>query len=55
MPQLNPTPWFTILVFSWVLLLVILPPKILTFILPNDPTPQNIQKPKMEAWNWPWY
>nr|YP_010956618.1 ATP synthase F0 subunit 8 [Gastropsetta frontalis]WMY89711.1 ATP synthase F0 subunit 8 [Gastropsetta frontalis] len=55
MPQLNPAPWFMILVFSWAVFLTIIPPKILAHAFPNEPTSQSTQKLKAEAWNWPWY
>nr|BBU26206.1 ATPase subunit 8 [Luciocephalus pulcher] len=55
MPQLNPTPWFAVLAFSWLVFLFILPPKILTHTFPNGPTLKSAEKPKTESWNWPWY
>nr|AAP75343.1 ATP synthase 8 [Chrysiptera talboti] len=55
MPQLDPAPWLVILVFSWLVFLIIIPPKILAHISPNDPTNQSIQTPKMEPWVWPWH
>nr|QUJ18340.1 ATP synthase protein 8 [Plectroglyphidodon johnstonianus] len=55
MPQLNPTPWFPILVLSWLAFLIILPPKVLAHVFPNEPTPQSAEKPKTEPWTWPWY
>nr|NP_443246.1 ATP synthase F0 subunit 8 [Harpadon microchir]BAB70031.1 ATPase subunit 8 [Harpadon microchir] len=55
MPQLNPAPWFAILVFSWLVFLVILPSKVLNHIFPNDPTTKSTEKTKPEPWNWPWH
>nr|YP_010486761.1 ATP synthase F0 subunit 8 [Anisotremus scapularis]UER93362.1 ATP synthase F0 subunit 8 [Anisotremus scapularis]UWI54063.1 ATP synthase F0 subunit 8 [Anisotremus scapularis] len=55
MPQLNPAPWFAILVFSWLVFLIIIPPKVLAYMFPNEPNPQIIQKSKTEPWTWPWY
>nr|YP_002519668.1 ATP synthase F0 subunit 8 [Melichthys vidua]AGR91790.1 ATP synthetase subunit 8 [Melichthys niger]AGR91792.1 ATP synthetase subunit 8 [Melichthys niger]AGR91794.1 ATP synthetase subunit 8 [Melichthys niger]AGR91796.1 ATP synthetase subunit 8 [Melichthys niger]WNH17971.1 ATP synthase F0 subunit 8 [Melichthys niger] len=55
MPQLNPAPWFAILVFSWLVFLTILPPKVMAHVFPNESSPQNTEKPKTESWNWPWY
>nr|AAP75245.1 ATP synthase 8 [Chromis multilineata]AGR91770.1 ATP synthetase subunit 8 [Chromis multilineata]AGR91772.1 ATP synthetase subunit 8 [Chromis multilineata]AGR91774.1 ATP synthetase subunit 8 [Chromis multilineata]AGR91776.1 ATP synthetase subunit 8 [Chromis multilineata] len=55
MPQLNPAPWFLIMVFSWLIFLTILPPKILAHLSPNEPTLQSTEKPQTESWNWPWY
>nr|YP_010944702.1 ATP synthase F0 subunit 8 [Fowleria isostigma]WMC20786.1 ATP synthase F0 subunit 8 [Fowleria isostigma] len=55
MPQLNPAPWFMILVFSWLVFLTVIPPKILAHTFPNEPTSQAVQKPKTDPWNWPWH
>nr|YP_008593799.1 ATP synthase F0 subunit 8 [Pterapogon kauderni]WAU47583.1 ATP synthase F0 subunit 8 [Pterapogon kauderni]BAN83195.1 ATPase subunit 8 [Pterapogon kauderni] len=55
MPQLNPTPWFMILVFSWLVFLTIIPPKILAHSFPNEPSSQTSQAQKTDAWNWPWH
>nr|AAP75251.1 ATP synthase 8 [Chromis retrofasciata]AAP75253.1 ATP synthase 8 [Chromis retrofasciata] len=55
MPQLNPSPWFLILMLSWVVFLTLLPPKVLTHLSPNEPAPQNTKKPQMGSWNWPWH
>nr|YP_007024843.1 ATP synthase F0 subunit 8 [Alburnus tarichi]YP_009311610.1 ATP synthase F0 subunit 8 [Alburnus mossulensis]AFV75051.1 ATP synthase F0 subunit 8 [Alburnus tarichi]BAV70552.1 ATPase subunit 8 [Alburnus mossulensis] len=54
MPQLNPNPWFAILVFSWIVFLTIIPTKVLGHTAPNEPTPMNEEKHKTEPWNWPW-
>nr|YP_010390513.1 ATP synthase F0 subunit 8 [Gnathodentex aureolineatus]UPX00921.1 ATP synthase F0 subunit 8 [Gnathodentex aureolineatus] len=54
MPQLNPSPWFLILVFSWLVFLVILPSKIMAHSFPNAPTLHSTQKPEAESWSWPW-
>nr|BBF17068.1 ATPase subunit 8 [Ilisha sirishai] len=55
MPQLNPAPWFLILVFSWLIFLTVLPPKVLAHNFNNEPTTTNTEKSKPEPWNWPWY
>nr|YP_010257617.1 ATP synthase F0 subunit 8 [Jaydia carinatus]QKV48961.1 ATP synthase F0 subunit 8 [Jaydia carinatus]QVY58575.1 ATP synthase F0 subunit 8 [Jaydia carinatus] len=55
MPQLNPAPWLMILVFSWLVFLTVIPPKIIAHSFPNEPTSQAAQKPKTESWNWPWH
>nr|YP_001650740.1 ATP synthase F0 subunit 8 [Macroramphosus scolopax]BAF75007.1 ATPase subunit 8 [Macroramphosus scolopax] len=55
MPQLDPSPWFAILVFSWVIFITIIPPKIMAHIFPNEPTSQSAEAPKTEPWNWPWH
>nr|YP_009685573.1 ATP synthase F0 subunit 8 [Aphyosemion coeleste]QDT76395.1 ATP synthase F0 subunit 8 [Aphyosemion coeleste] len=55
MPQLNPAPWFTILIFTWMIFLMILPKKVLAYKYPNDPGLQSLSSPKTELWNWPWH
>nr|YP_008758450.1 ATP synthase F0 subunit 8 [Notorynchus cepedianus]BAO02730.1 ATP synthase F0 subunit 8 [Notorynchus cepedianus] len=54
MPQLNPHPWFIILMFSWMIFLSIMPKKIMHHLFNDNPMPKNIKKPKPEPWNWPW-
>nr|YP_010156091.1 ATP synthase F0 subunit 8 [Leiognathus ruconius]QQY85692.1 ATP synthase F0 subunit 8 [Leiognathus ruconius] len=58
MPQLNPAPWLSILVFSWLIFLTILPLKTTAHTFPNEPSPQTNQianTPKTEPWTWPWH
>nr|WNH23984.1 ATP synthase F0 subunit 8 [Apogon quadrisquamatus] len=55
MPQLDPAPWFMILVFSWLVFATVIPPKVIAHAFPNEPTSQAVQKPKKACWNWPWY
>nr|AEL32707.1 ATPase8 [Prochilodus lineatus]AEL32715.1 ATPase8 [Prochilodus lineatus] len=55
MPQLNPAPWFAILVFSWLVFLTIIPSKVLKHPFTNEPTALSTEKPKTEPWNWPWH
>nr|QGZ08753.1 ATP synthase F0 subunit 8 [Chaenophryne sp. CLS4E] len=54
MPQLNPTPWFAILLFSWLVFLTILPPKVLAHTFPNEPNPETTKTSKAQPWTWPW-
>nr|YP_010318866.1 ATP synthase F0 subunit 8 [Pipa myersi]UMB51097.1 ATP synthase F0 subunit 8 [Pipa myersi] len=54
MPQLNPGPWFLILIFSWLVLLILIPPKVANHSQLNEPTTQNTEKSKPTPWNWPW-
>nr|BAV71410.1 ATPase subunit 8 [Oreichthys cosuatis] len=54
MPQLNPNPWFMILMFSWMVFLIIIPPKILNYTSPNEPTLMTAKKHETESWDWPW-
>nr|BAX09180.1 ATPase subunit 8 [Enneapterygius etheostomus] len=55
MPQLNPSPWFAILVFSWLVFLAIIPSKILAYKFPNDFSTPSTEKVKSHPWNWPWH
>nr|BAU46408.1 ATPase subunit 8 [Acheilognathus cf. macropterus CBM-ZF-12465] len=54
MPQLNPNPWFAILVFSWIIFLTIIPTKILNHVTPNELMLVNEEEHKTEPWDWPW-
>nr|YP_007353860.1 ATP synthase F0 subunit 8 [Homatula variegata]YP_009745329.1 ATP synthase F0 subunit 8 [Homatula laxiclathra]AFQ31601.1 ATP synthase F0 subunit 8 [Homatula variegata]QIH29775.1 ATP synthase F0 subunit 8 [Homatula laxiclathra] len=54
MPQLNPAPWFAILVFSWLMFLTIIPTKVMSHVLPNEPAHLDSEKHKTESWDWPW-
>nr|YP_003002317.1 ATP synthase F0 subunit 8 [Gillichthys mirabilis]ACI23010.1 ATP synthase F0 subunit 8 [Gillichthys mirabilis] len=54
MPQLNPAPWFTILVFSWLVFLTIVVPKTLNHISPNEPSAQTKKPSKTYTWPWMW-
>nr|YP_002333080.1 ATP synthase F0 subunit 8 [Chelonodontops patoca]BAG85591.1 ATPase subunit 8 [Chelonodontops patoca] len=55
MPQLNPSPWFTIMLLSWTIFLTILPPKIMAHTFPNELASQSTQTLKTNPWAWPWY
>nr|YP_009034444.1 ATP synthase F0 subunit 8 [Parupeneus multifasciatus]WGO62577.1 ATP synthase F0 subunit 8 [Parupeneus multifasciatus]BAO84775.1 ATPase subunit 8 [Parupeneus multifasciatus] len=52
MPQLDPAPWFTILVYSWFILLTIAPPKVLAHTFPAEPTARSAEAPKTNPWDW---
>nr|YP_010271018.1 ATP synthase F0 subunit 8 [Rhodeus cyanorostris]UJY97969.1 ATP synthase F0 subunit 8 [Rhodeus cyanorostris]UWR82543.1 ATP synthase F0 subunit 8 [Rhodeus cyanorostris] len=54
MPQLNPNPWFMVLVFSWAIFLSIIPNKISNHLTPNDLVPANAEKHETKPWDWPW-
>nr|WNH22717.1 ATP synthase F0 subunit 8 [Equetus punctatus] len=54
MPQLNPSPWLAVMVFSWLTFLIIIPPKIMAHIFPSEPALQSAEKSNTTAWNWPW-
>nr|AAP41223.1 ATPase subunit 8 [Belone belone] len=55
MPQLNPSPWFAILMFTWLVFLTIITQKVKAHMFLNEPTSQSTEKPKTESWNWPWH
>nr|BAW88929.1 ATPase subunit 8 [Danionella dracula] len=54
MPQLNPAPWFMILVFSWFVFLTIIPTKVLGHVQPNEPTLPDVKQHHSSSWTWPW-
>nr|WNH23016.1 ATP synthase F0 subunit 8 [Gobiosoma bosc] len=54
MPQLNPSPWFAMLVFSWLVFLTIVVPKVLPHTFPSEPGAQSTQDPKTNPWTWQW-
>nr|YP_001650779.1 ATP synthase F0 subunit 8 [Aulorhynchus flavidus]BAF74903.1 ATPase subunit 8 [Aulorhynchus flavidus] len=54
MPQLNPAPWFTLMIFSWLVLLIIIPPKVTAHVFPNTLTTQNALAHPKNTWTWPW-
>nr|YP_009144182.1 ATP synthase F0 subunit 8 [Gymnomuraena zebra]AKI32568.1 ATP synthase F0 subunit 8 [Gymnomuraena zebra]WNH38137.1 ATP synthase F0 subunit 8 [Gymnomuraena zebra] len=55
MPQLNPSPWFIILVFSWMVFLIVAPTKVMGHKFNNEPTTQATQTTTTNPWNWPWH
>nr|UMB51009.1 ATP synthase F0 subunit 8 [Pipa aspera] len=54
MPQLSPDPWFMVLLSSWLVLLILLPPKVTGHRSFNEPATQGTEKPKPLPWSWPW-
>nr|WNH22834.1 ATP synthase F0 subunit 8 [Synodus binotatus] len=54
MPQLNPAPWFTIMAFSWLVFLTIIPPKVISHTFPNETAAQSSDVLKAQPWTWPW-
>nr|QUJ18446.1 ATP synthase protein 8 [Amblypomacentrus breviceps] len=55
MPQLNPTPWFTVLCFAWLVFASIIPSKVISHDFSPNPTHQSTSVPSEEPWTWPWY
>nr|AEX10793.1 ATPase8 [Phrynosoma mcallii] len=54
MPQLNPSPWFLILLMTWAMLMLIFLNKTLNMLFPNMPTQNQPMKP-LTSWTWPWF
>nr|YP_010960643.1 ATP synthase F0 subunit 8 [Ophidion muraenolepis]WNH38085.1 ATP synthase F0 subunit 8 [Ophidion muraenolepis] len=54
MPQLNPHPWFLIMLCTWVVLLVIIPPKVLAHTYPGEPTTKSTKALKSQPLHMPW-
>nr|QHI42637.1 ATP synthase F0 subunit 8 [Athene noctua] len=54
MPQLNPNPWFTTMLISWLVLSMVIQPKLLSF--PLTPLPSRKPTPPADTtpWTWPW-
>nr|BCO16468.1 ATPase subunit 8 [Sphaerodactylus elegans] len=54
MPQLNPAPWFLIMCAAWMILTVIMMPKLINLHHMAGPTETHCPKTKPH-WTWPWY
>nr|AAF37126.1 ATPase subunit 8 [Quiscalus lugubris]AAF37128.1 ATPase subunit 8 [Quiscalus lugubris]AAF37130.1 ATPase subunit 8 [Quiscalus lugubris]AXU25900.1 ATPase subunit 8 [Quiscalus lugubris]AXU25904.1 ATPase subunit 8 [Quiscalus lugubris] len=54
MPQLNPNPWFFIMLTSWLTFSLIIQPKILSFVSMNPPSKNPPVAPSTTPWTWPW-
>nr|YP_010166170.1 ATP synthase F0 subunit 8 [Ardenna carneipes]QRV60143.1 ATP synthase F0 subunit 8 [Ardenna carneipes] len=54
MPQLNPNPWFLIMLMSWVTFSLIIQPKLLSFTSTNSPSKKTPMTTKTTPWTWPW-
>nr|QVD46281.1 ATP synthase F0 subunit 8 [Paratrypauchen microcephalus] len=54
MPQLDPAPWFALLVFSWLIFTTIAMPKTLNYVFPNEPALQTTETDKTNHWTWSW-
>nr|YP_009501772.1 ATP synthase F0 subunit 8 [Microhyla mixtura]AXB38529.1 ATP synthase F0 subunit 8 [Microhyla mixtura] len=53
MPQLIPDPWFFIFFFSWAIILLLAPQKILKHTILNEPSSKT-SKTTYHTWTWPW-
>nr|QOD97796.1 ATP synthase F0 subunit 8 [Syrrhaptes paradoxus] len=54
MPQLNPNPWFLIMVMSWLTFSLIIQPKLLSCTSTNPPFNKTLTSVKTTPWAWPW-
>nr|AZJ16788.1 ATP synthase F0 subunit 8 [Pangshura tentoria] len=54
MPQLNLDPWLLILSSSWFVYILIVQPKISSYLSMNNPINKNNKTPKTNPWTWPW-
>nr|ADZ15122.1 ATP synthase subunit 8 [Piculus chrysochloros] len=54
MPQLNPNPWFSIMLLSWLAFSLMIQPKLLSFPHINPPTNKTPTTTKITHWTWPW-
>nr|YP_009504007.1 ATP synthase F0 subunit 8 [Buceros bicornis]AWD84280.1 ATP synthase F0 subunit 8 [Buceros rhinoceros silvestris]QOD97175.1 ATP synthase F0 subunit 8 [Buceros rhinoceros]AWT40540.1 ATP synthase F0 subunit 8 [Buceros bicornis]WRH36576.1 ATP synthase F0 subunit 8 [Buceros bicornis]WRH36588.1 ATP synthase F0 subunit 8 [Buceros bicornis] len=54
MPQLNPNPWFFIMLTSWLTFSLVIQPKLLMFLTTNPPTNKTTPLTKTSPWPWPW-
>nr|AAN61014.1 ATP synthase F0 subunit 8 [Megapodius reinwardt] len=54
MPQLNPNPWFMIMILTWFTFSLLIQPKLLSFTAPNPPSDKSQAAPKTNPWTWPW-
>nr|AUR27152.1 ATP synthase F0 subunit 8 [Pachycephala occidentalis] len=54
MPQLNPNPWFFIMLTSWLTYSMIIQPKLLAFISMNSPSSKAPTATSTTPWTWPW-
>nr|WDE80069.1 ATP synthase subunit 8 [Sphyrapicus varius]WDE80070.1 ATP synthase subunit 8 [Sphyrapicus varius]WDE80071.1 ATP synthase subunit 8 [Sphyrapicus varius]WDE80072.1 ATP synthase subunit 8 [Sphyrapicus varius]WDE80073.1 ATP synthase subunit 8 [Sphyrapicus varius] len=54
MPQLNPNPWFFIMLLSWLTFSLMIQPKLLSFTNTNPPTNKTLTTTKTTPWSWPW-
>nr|YP_009349207.1 ATP synthase F0 subunit 8 [Pluvialis fulva]APZ75546.1 ATP synthase F0 subunit 8 [Pluvialis fulva] len=54
MPQLNPNPWFFIMLLSWLAFSLVMQPKLLSFTHTNPPSNKILSTTKTTPWTWPW-
>nr|UFA46194.1 ATP synthase F0 subunit 8 [Horornis parens]UFA46207.1 ATP synthase F0 subunit 8 [Horornis parens] len=54
MPQLNPAPWFFIMLITWLTFSLLIQPKLLSFVSTNPPSNKTSTIPSTSPWTWPW-
>nr|APO20626.1 ATP synthase subunit 8 [Athene superciliaris] len=54
MPQLNPNPWFSVMLIAWVTLSTMIQPKLLSFPLTTQPSRKTSTPTSTTPWTWPW-
>nr|YP_009724994.1 ATP synthase F0 subunit 8 [Phylloscopus borealis]QBS16224.1 ATP synthase F0 subunit 8 [Phylloscopus borealis]WJJ67669.1 ATP synthase F0 subunit 8 [Phylloscopus borealis] len=54
MPQLNPNPWFFIMLITWLTFSCLIQPKLLTFVSTNPPSSKAPTTLSTTPWTWPW-
>nr|YP_008992990.1 ATP synthase F0 subunit 8 [Cyclemys tcheponensis]AEU11268.1 ATP synthase F0 subunit 8 [Cyclemys oldhami]AEZ35302.1 ATP synthase F0 subunit 8 [Cyclemys tcheponensis] len=54
MPQLNLDPWFLILSSTWLTYILILQPKMSSYLSTNNPAYKDNTTACMSPWTWPW-
>nr|YP_009503704.1 ATP synthase F0 subunit 8 [Milvus migrans]AWX90856.1 ATP synthase subunit 8 [Milvus migrans]BAE78435.1 F0-ATP synthase subunit 8 [Milvus lineatus] len=54
MPQLNPAPWFLIMLSTWLVFTLVMQPKLLPFTPTNNPSNKTATTTHTSSWNWPW-
>nr|YP_009722654.1 ATP synthase F0 subunit 8 [Fulvetta ruficapilla]QGN73879.1 ATP synthase F0 subunit 8 [Fulvetta ruficapilla] len=54
MPQLNPNPWFFIMLTSWLTFSLVIQPKLSSFVSTNPPSSNPPTTPNTTPWTWPW-
>nr|YP_010958494.1 ATP synthase F0 subunit 8 [Ophidion marginatum]WMY90764.1 ATP synthase F0 subunit 8 [Ophidion marginatum] len=54
MPQLQPHPWFMIMICTWAALLIMIPPKILAHTYPNQAVAKDAETPNPSSLMMTW-
>nr|YP_009320250.1 ATP synthase F0 subunit 8 [Phalcoboenus australis]AJY78671.1 ATP synthase F0 subunit 8 [Phalcoboenus australis] len=54
MPQLNPNPWFFMMLTTWVVFSLMFQPKLLPHTPTNHPSNKTQAPSKTTPWSWPW-